>query len=178
MSQPVMAAARYYSAKDLGASLKKVASDIVTTDSQSVTSRWYHSDQDVDLYVWMDEQENVIKQRVQLCGQIVEWNVLDGIRTGLVAEEENGIGLYGDGVFKFDEAPLEASVWQATDLIKYVQVMEAPLRSKLIENFVESPDIKTLTPSEFLARYGRSSQCEKTLNGLDSLIQKISRIFK
>ncbi|MCB0420805.1 MAG: hypothetical protein KDD61_07405 [Bdellovibrionales bacterium] len=177
MGRPLSNETRFFSAKDLGSSLKKVASDIVTMDEHRLTSQWYHSDRDVDLYLWIDDNQNVIKQRMQLCGQLIEWNVLEGIRTGFVTDEENGVGLE-DVSFRYDSNPIFTTVRQATDLVQYILDIEEALKFKIIENFVESPDIKTLSAEDFLSRYGKPVHCESTLSGWSKLIQKISRIWK
>ena len=47
---------------------------------QNVGSHWYHSDQDADIYIWLDEVGNVIKQQVNFVGQVVEWNIVEVLK--------------------------------------------------------------------------------------------------
>ena len=78
----------YLNMKDIGGSVKEMGSDMVKTTHQNVISHWYHSDMDADVIIWRDEKQNIIKQQVNLLGQVIEWNIVDGLRTGFVVEIE------------------------------------------------------------------------------------------
>lgn len=140
----------------LGASLKEVASEVIQTESQDVTSRWFHSDWGCDLFLWFDERRNIIKQQVSFCGQIVEWNVVEGVKTGYILENEDALdpNKNASQVIRFDETPVKTSISQALDLIGYSYALNEIERQIVKKNFVESPRISTMLPQDFIDFYG------------------------
>ncbi|MCC7405645.1 MAG: hypothetical protein IT288_14695 [Bdellovibrionales bacterium] len=148
----------YFNARDIGESLEEVAVDIIKTESQNITSRWLHSAKEADLFIWKDEKENIIKQQMSFCGQIVEWNILEGIKTGVVLEDENEpSGVEGSEVVRFDEDPQVASVKQAIEVLRHVLALTETDREILLTNFNKAPVAHHLAPEEFLRRYGPNS---------------------
>lgn len=74
----------------LGRSLQEVGADLIeTSDGSSVLSRWFQSARDVELLIWVDSEKNIIKHQITFFGQVVEWTKHDGIKTGVVIEEES-----------------------------------------------------------------------------------------
>jgi hypothetical protein len=155
----------YFNSKTIGRSLKEVAVDLIHTTSEEVISRWYHSNMSVDLFTWVDRAENVIKQQLSFHGQVVEWNCLEGIKTGVVIESDVGIDenfqkKEGDEnlsseTIKFDDQPQNQSVVIALDILSYT-VVEEVILNQLISNFKEPKDIKNMEPEEFVKRFGIS----------------------
>ena len=72
----------YFNAKEIAHSFKKMTVDIIKTTNQEVTSIWFHSECDAELYMFKDKNSNIIKQQLIFCGQIVEWNIVEGVKTG------------------------------------------------------------------------------------------------
>jgi hypothetical protein len=79
---------RFFNAEEIGHSLKEVSPLLLKTTHPEITSRWFHSSQDADLFIWFDRNQGVIKQQISFFGQVVEWNIVEGLKTGLVIEEE------------------------------------------------------------------------------------------
>ena len=75
---PVMAAQSFF----------QVSDEVLKTDKQDVMSRWYGGFEGVDFFTWSDQKGNFIKLQLNFCGQIFEWNIVHGIRTGFVAMDE------------------------------------------------------------------------------------------
>ncbi len=153
---------KFFNSKTIGKSLKEVAVDLIQTSSDDVVSRWYHSEQSADLFTWVDKGENVIKQQLSFHGQVVEWNCLEGIKTGLIIEADvegvKSLKPEDDPVsetIKFDDKPHVQSVDLALDILQYVLVAD-PLRLQLIGNFQEPQDIKNMSSEEFVKRFGLS----------------------
>ncbi len=123
-----------------GKSLKEVGVDYLKVESKNITSRWFHSNHDVDLFLWLDEHSQVIKQQVSFCGQIVEWNVLDGLKTGVVIEEEMS---YKDSenkidqseIIRFDQKPQKQAIHLAVEVIENVELLEEFIKNHLLVNF-------------------------------------------
>src|SRR4051812_41729358 len=84
-----------FDAEQIGKSLREVAVDVIETEGSTILSRWFHSKHDVELFLWTDAENNVIKHQVTFYGQAVEWNVFEGVKTGVIVEHENSLG---DGV--------------------------------------------------------------------------------
>ncbi|OQW51559.1 MAG: hypothetical protein A4S09_10040 [Proteobacteria bacterium SG_bin7] len=154
----------YLNIKDIGSSVKEMGSDMVKTTHQNVVSHWYHSDMDADLIVWRDEKQNIIKQQVNLLGQVIEWNIVDGLRTGFVVEteqkdspnkEKEQAGFAGVNEVKFDRTPAAASVTQAIELIHFLKCISESDKDALSYNLKNAPKIASMEPGEFLKKFGR-----------------------
>ena len=74
--------------EDLAHSVREMTVDVLETEATQVLSRWYHSPKDVDLFIWSDDHNVVLKHQLSFMGQVIEWSVFDGIRTGMVIETE------------------------------------------------------------------------------------------
>jgi hypothetical protein len=142
-----------FDASALGKSLKETTVRTVKTDLQDIITVWCHSDQGVDLFYWKDERQNIIKQQMQFHGQIAEWNVIEGTRTGVVIEDEK------DGKqishVAYDESPVGLTVSQIVKILSEARDIKEPLRTVLIKNFAESRHFGLLSPQEVLSLYGQ-----------------------
>lgn len=156
------ASTQFFNAKRLGESLQEVAVDVIDTKSENLISRWFHGETGVDLFTWADKETTIIKQQLSFLGQIVEWNCLEGIKTGLVIETPSGMienneqGNPEEGVsesIKFDETPQVSSVSLALEILQYVEAEEA-FRGQLVLNFENPQNIESLSPEKFMERFG------------------------
>lgn len=143
----------YYNCKTLGKTLKEVAVDLIQTNSEDIISKWYHSQLNVDLFTWVDKAENVIKQQLSFNGQVVEWNCLEGIKTGMVIETDVEGSQEVSESIKFDQLPHDASVKVALEILNYFEA-EKLLYDQLVSNFKNPQNIKTMSPEEFVKRFG------------------------
>lgn len=110
----------------LGESLKEVAIDYIVTEDSNLQSRWFQSESDADLFIWTDvnhkklaSDPEVIKYQLSFFGQVVEWSIFDGVRTGVIIENE----IHGENpseVIEFDQHPQMHSVEQASKLLGFV----------------------------------------------------------
>jgi hypothetical protein len=147
----------FFNAQKIGGSLREVDVSLIQAETESVVSRWFHGPHEADLFIWTDERNNVIKQQVSFCGQIVEWNVLDGIRTGMVIERElEDASMNASEIIQFDGAPIESSIRLALDLIKHVNSLDEKTKGELVDQLTRRPSFATLAPDEILRRYGSS----------------------
>lgn len=128
----------YFEPSHAGKNLKEVGVDYLQVEDQNIISRWYHGAHDVDLFVWIDQQKNVIKQQISFCGQIVEWNILDGLKTGVVIEEEleaTSEKPNSSEIIRFDHKPQNESIRMAVEVIKHIDAMDDVFRQSLLRNF-------------------------------------------
>ena len=146
----------FFNPEDIGHSLEEVSVDVIQTESQKVTSRWLHSAKEADLFIWFDEKQNIIKQQMSFCGQVVEWNILEGVKTGVILEEEEQPGVDASEMIRFDESPQNTSIGQAIEVLRHVLALTEEDRQLLLENFKKAPVADHLPPEEFLRLYGPS----------------------
>ena len=138
-----------YDFKKLGQKLQEISADYIKTERQNIRSRWFHADH-VDLYVWQDENSNIIKQQISFYGLIVEWNLVDGVRTGMVVEEESQDGSrYTNEIIRFDEFANSLATGQAIEIIEFTEVIKEDLRKTLIHNFHHSPTLDTMSSKDW-----------------------------
>lgn len=153
----------FFSGKNIGKNLKEVSVDLVKTETEDVVSRWYHAPS-TDLFTWTDRGHNIIKQQLHFNGQVVEWNCLEGIKTGLVIEADLGLKptynaegkLEKDRVsqsIKFDRDPMNNCVELALEIIENVE-FEKPVQAQLLSNFRNPQSITSMDPQHFLDRFG------------------------
>jgi hypothetical protein len=153
----------FFEPAQAGRSLKEVGIDYLKVESKNITSRWFHSAHDVDLFLWLDEHSQVIKQQVSFCGQIVEWNVLDGLKTGVVIEEEVWSGDGNENkidqseIIRFDQRPQKQAIKLAIEVIQNIESLEDFVRGHLLSNFgVKSgfkPFLVKTTPEQSKASF-------------------------
>jgi hypothetical protein len=172
---------RHFNPEDLGKSLKEVAMDLVKTSRRDVVARWFHSSKDADLFIWMDLQRNIIKQQLSYYGQVVEWNVIEGVKTGHIIVEEGRIHGQRSEFLNFDERPQRTSVDQALKLLNHVTALKDDERKILEQNFQNLNQSQSMPASEFAARFGEllgRPQPERENSAWKRFVSRLSRWFK
>ena len=71
-----------------GATLSEQAVDIHVVEGLDFVARWYYSPLDTDMMIWFDSHGIVTRFQLNSGGQIVDWNCLEGLQTGLIVELE------------------------------------------------------------------------------------------
>ncbi len=145
---------RFFNADELGKTLKEVATEYVNKDGYHVVSRWFHSAKDADLYFWLNDGGSIIKQQLSFYGQVVEWNLLEGIKTGHVMEFEQKDGVRASEVVQFDSEPQRQPIEQAVDVLRAVAGLTEQERESLISSFLQSGSSAPLTAEEFVKKFG------------------------
>ena len=152
----------FFSPEKIGASLTEVDTSVLQTESQKVVSRWFHSPHDADLFIWIDEKKNLIKHQVAFCGQIVEWNILEGVRTGVVVEQEveqevDGPSMSSSETIRFDLRPQDSAVHMALQLVRRVETLEEKTRGEILIQLTHRSSFSTMKPDEIVRQYGSES---------------------
>lgn len=142
-----------FDAAVLGKSLKETTVRTVKTNIQDIVTVWCHSQHGVDLYYWKDERNNIIKQQMQFHGQIAEWNVIEGTRTGVVIEDEQSA--QASSHIAYDEPAMGLTIDQIVGILHAAVSLKESERLALIRNFTESRHFGTLSVAEVLSLYGR-----------------------
>ncbi len=152
-----------FNAREIGRTLTEVAVDLIRSEDRNIESRWFHSPHDADLFFWRDDQKNIIKQQVTFFGQLIEWNVVEGLRTGVVVEEEGSDQkTKGSPVIRFDLDPQKHTLEQGLDIIAHTAALSEDDKRRILNNFVNGPRLLSLTPEEVLTRYGSYVAGKKT----------------
>jgi hypothetical protein len=159
LSDPNPSTVEFLNGKQVGKSLREIAVDLIKTESEDLVSRWYHGTSNTDLFTWADRCDNIIKQQLNVNGQVVEWNCLEGVKTGVVIEldmenketPENKVGTSES--IQFDSKPQGYSVTLALEILANVD-MDVKLREQLIGNFRNPQNIDSMTPEAFMKRFG------------------------
>lgn len=139
----------FFNPINIGRDFREVSVDHLQVESQSIQTRWFHGQHDADLFIWLNEKGHIIKQQVSFCGQIVEWNCIDGLKTGVVIEEEVEDKRNASEVIRFDPLPHSASIRIAVDVLQNIAALEGHVRSALIQNLRKPPPMSSLVSSLF-----------------------------
>ena len=130
----------------VGAALKEVGIDYQEIESKEVETRWFRDHvSETDVFVWFGQNRKIIKQQVSVMGLIAEWNILEGVRTGMIMESEISAqdlmqsGLTPDDtaseVIHFDGKVQQRTLATAISILKNSTSIEPELMSMVLSNF-------------------------------------------
>ena len=175
----------FFNPKRIGASLKEVSKDYIQTESQDVISRWLHSEQDADLFLWIDEKKNIIKQQLSFHGQVVEWNLIEGVKTGFIFEDDSKTDegqsptMDASELIRYDESPQGNTLQQAFELIRHIEALTDIERKKIQDNFKKDPSLGNISPEAFLEKYKNvTPKAPASPNFIQRLLLRIGRWLK
>lgn len=164
----------FFSSRTIGRTLKEVAIDLIQTEHDDVISRWFHSQSETDLYTWVDKRKNILKQQLSFYGQIVEWNCVEGLKTGVIIEsdlevamgentapvsrQQTGKGAQAEAkpseTIQFDQKPQPRTIALAIDILRNMEDADPHFKLQLVTNF-EAPQNMHSMPSEaFIEKFG------------------------
>lgn len=135
--------------KTLAQRMNFVSFDTLQLENQSVRSHWYRHDDGLDFYYFQKDDGRLIKVHISVLGQIIEWNPLDGTRTGLLVEQEQGGEVFES--VHYDSRANTTSVEQGLVVIENANCLASPLREELIRVLKHSESIKK-APQGFFSR--------------------------
>ena len=158
---------RVFNAKEIGASLKEVAVEITQSDGQNIESRWFHSQNDADVFIWKDQNKKLIKHQVTFLGQVVEWDVFDGLKTGVIIDDESSDKTSGSPLIKFDAELQPQTVWQGIEIMQEMTALKPDDRREIIDCYALIPGIENVFTDATL-------RSELKVGPLTSLINKIA----
>ena len=106
-------------------------------ESQNVIGRWFHSSDEADLFLWTDEKKMIVKQQISFYGQVVEWNAVEGTKTGVVIEEEapDQPTIKASQMIRFDNKPQVQPVGLAVDVVQHISALTKDEQTQIIQNF-------------------------------------------
>ncbi len=171
-----------YQPQEIGKSLIEVGVDLIQSEGRCVLSRWFHSTQDVDLFIWQDDRNNIIKQQISMFGQVVEWNIVEGLKTGMIVEESDSDSdqkVKGSELIRYDQSPQGSSLKVSIEVLQHVKGLSASDLQCLLHNFRTGEHMGSLDPRVLVERFGgRDSGLLLEKSILASLVHRLSRFFK
>ncbi|MCM2281390.1 MAG: hypothetical protein NDI61_06030 [Bdellovibrionaceae bacterium] len=154
-----------FDAESLGRSLREVAVDVNESEGNTTLSRWFHSTKDVDLLIWSDEDSNVIKHQVNFFGQVVEWNIFDGVKTGFILEEDVECDEASESevseTIQFDVQPDAIAVRQALLLLAHVPDLADADKLRIRENLLNRQSGVPEMGHEYVKRFSRAQKLDR-----------------
>lgn len=144
----------------MGESLSEVEVQYSGTGDRRVTTRWFKSQKqkpvDADVLLWTDHRDNIIKQQVSICGSVVEWNILDGLRTGMTVEQEIKGEKNASETVQFDQNSNIMNIQMALRMLASVPSMDNQTKETVLNNFKSPSSFSNLSPQEILFKYGQT----------------------
>lgn len=117
------------SIKTLAQKMNFVSFDMLHIEDQEIKSHWYSHEEGLDIYYFQKEDGSLIKLHVSFFGQVIEWNPLDGTRTGYMVEQEQGSEVFE--TVHFDSRTNSESLAQCLVLLENAICLTQELRSEL-----------------------------------------------
>ncbi len=149
----------------IGQNLKEVSSDLLRVESRDLVGRWFHAQDEIDLFIWSDEKKKIVKQQLTFYGQVVEWNVIEGTKTGVIIEDESPPNSSGQPVkaaetIRFDERAHPQPIGLAMAVIRHTGALSEDERKQIVANYFRGQKRSSLNPSEFLELYAQWNEPE------------------
>ena len=170
--------AKLFDAKEIGSSLSAVAVEMIQSEGREIESHWFHSKKDADLFFWKDKDKNIIKQQVVFYGQLIEWNIVEGLRTGLLIEDETSQKMGSSPLIRFDDVPQKLTIHQGVRIISHVTTLKPDDKNLLIDNFTKSTSFSDLSPEEAIRRFGKYNVQKPKKIKFKSWIEDLLGFFK
>ena len=125
-----------------GATLSEQAVDIHVVEGLDFVARWYYSPLDTDMMIWFDSHGIVTRFQLNSGGQIVDWNCLEGLQTGLIVELETltteALSVDAAETIQFDAEVSEAAVHRAKEIVQSSTCTSPQVRSLLLGKLSDS----------------------------------------
>lgn len=142
---------------EVGLGVKEVAAELIYANQKSQDQvRWFHSPHDVDLFVWSNDHKKVIKQQLTYFGMVLEWNIIEGLKTGqLDADSRTGAhrGPDASELIRFDDKPVREVVERGRLLLAQIISLESSLGRALDDNFSDLRSSTVIPAEEYVRRW-------------------------
>ncbi len=146
----------YFDPARVGISLIEVGIDFQEIDEKEITTRWFRDQKsETDVFIWLNKSGQIIKQQVSVMGQLIEWNIVEGVRTGVMLESEfstqnlmeNGLtsGDSASEIIRFDKSVQTQSLELGLSILKHTRSVDPKLLEKMITNFNQGLSFKAFS---------------------------------
>lgn len=126
---PLMNLLTIDSIKTLAQRMNFVSFDTLQVEDQSVQSHWFRHEDGLDIYYFQKSDGRFIKLHISILGLVIEWNPMDGTRTGLMVEQEHGGEVFE--TVHYDVRANNESVAQSLVILENASCISEPLRQEL-----------------------------------------------
>lgn len=132
--------------KKMAENISFVSFDMIQIKDAELKSHWYKHDH-IDLYYYQNSNGDLVKFHISLFGQVLEWNALAGVRTGLLVEEEKQNAVFE--MIQYDERANPGTMAQALLVLRNAQAVESPVREELMEYITATQAGKSSSKKSF-----------------------------
>lgn len=115
--------------KSMAQKVRFVSFDVIQFQDKEMRSHWYKHES-LDLYYFEKINHDLVKIHVNIFGQIVEWNAYDGVRTGVLIEEDRSGETFE--VLQYDARPNSNAIQQSLLVLENAFQIESKAREKMI----------------------------------------------
>lgn len=124
----------YFHSTTVAKIFQEVAVDSVKTSSGMLLSRWYQAGQVASLNLWTTPEGHIVRQKLELLGQLVIWDGDNGIRTGLLVDDDRS----GE-TSEFDKTiNLFALAW-AFEIVQKTEAIPETFKKQILKNWTLAP---------------------------------------
>jgi hypothetical protein len=146
-----------FDAETLGLSFQQLAVDVVKGETTDFMSRWFRAKKgEADLVIWTDGEKRIIKHQICFYGQVVDWNPINGTRTGLIIEEEMFLAVEETTLL----APLPHDA-EVSETIRFDQILQPPVVAQAIQVLMRIPDLNDADRSSLIFNLRQSPKLHK-----------------
>lgn len=138
------------SIKTLAQRMNFVSFDTLQMERMSVQSHWFRHEDGLDVYYFQKDDGRLIKLHISCFGQVIEWNPMDGTRTGLMIEQEHG----GEVIetVHYDARASHESVKQSVVILENASAIDKTLRQELVRLVQHSDTYRSGKTSSLFGR--------------------------
>lgn len=147
MTQKGHARSIYFDPVRIGQSLREIGIDYLKVESKEIETRWFqHAESETDVFVWFDKNQQIIKQQASHMGHLVEWNIIDGLKTGYLMEAElvqgqvNAQDYPASEVIHFDKVVHKQTLKNMISIVQNMQCLSDEVKERVLKNFQRYPD--------------------------------------
>ena len=143
-----------YNPKLIAKKFEQISSDFIETPSHKLVMKWYRSVY-TDLYIWVDQESGgIVRQQFSYLGMIVEWNQIQGVKTGLVVDtpqEETGQKVNTVSNIQYDNRPLQESINSAIEIMKLTHSIDE--KEEILSNMYNGPKMSKWQLFKLMVRF-------------------------
>ncbi|MFK8138434.1 MAG: hypothetical protein AB8E15_08745 [Bdellovibrionales bacterium] len=150
----------YFDPSRAGKSLYEVKQDVLNSKTKKVVSRWYTGYRETDFFTWEDLEGHIVKAQLTYCGQVFEWNIVEGNKSGFVLVEEDQDDsknkINTSELIQYDSSLNQHAFQTAVELIESLQNIDEAQKTQLLSLIQKNITIDNMGQKDFWDHYGYS----------------------
>ena len=113
--------------------IQEVAVDSIKTSGGLLMSRWYQAGQVASLNLWTTPEGKIVRQKMEILGQLVIWDKDGGVRTGLLVDNE----VTGEKP-EYDPSVNMYSLMWAVEIVMKTDAVPESFKKQILKNWTVS----------------------------------------